>query len=74
VPLLLLAPGRVPGGKVNHAVVDNTTIMPTLLELAGLPAPTGVQGKSVARLLRGGQQRQPQTQAQQRPAHGYCTS
>jgi arylsulfatase A-like enzyme len=53
VPLLLRAPGRVPGGKVNDAVVDNTTIMPTLLELAGLPIPPRVQGKSLAPLMRG---------------------
>jgi arylsulfatase A-like enzyme len=53
VPLLLRAPGRVSGGKVNDTVVDNTSIMPTLLELAGVPAPAGVQGKSLAPLLRG---------------------
>ena len=53
VPLLLRAPGRVPGGTVNSAVIDNTTIMPTLLELAGLPVPARIQGKSVAPLLRG---------------------
>lgn len=52
VPFLLRAPGRVPGGKVNTAVVDNTTIMPTLLDLAGLPMPPAVQGKSLAPLLR----------------------
>jgi choline-sulfatase len=53
VPFLLRAPGRVAGGKVNDAIIDNTAIMPTLLELAGLPAPAGVQGKSLVPLLRG---------------------
>lgn len=52
VPLLWRAPG-VRAGVVNSTPVDNTTIMPTLLELAGLPVPAGVQGKSVAPILLG---------------------
>ena len=47
VPLLLRGPGR-PAGRVIDAVLDNSTVMPTLLELAGLPIPAGVQGKSLA--------------------------
>src|SRR6185436_10792061 len=53
VPLLLRAPGSVNGGQVQSVPVDNASIMPTLLELAGLPLPAGVQGKSLAPLLRG---------------------
>jgi arylsulfatase A-like enzyme len=53
VPLLLRAPGRLPAGKVSDAVLDNTTVMPTLLDLAGLPVPAGVQAKSLAPLMRG---------------------
>jgi len=53
VPLLFRAPGRIPAGKVNDALVDNTVVMPTLLDLAGLSIPAGVQGKSVAPLMRG---------------------
>src|SRR5207237_8858884 len=53
VPFLWRAPGRIPSGKVNDAIVDNSTIMPTLLELAGLPIPASVQGRSLAPLLRG---------------------
>ncbi|MGH9840434.1 MAG: sulfatase family protein [Blastocatellia bacterium] len=53
VPLLFRAPGRIPAGRVNDAVFDNSTLMPTLLELAGLPVPSGVQGKSLAPLMRG---------------------
>jgi arylsulfatase A-like enzyme len=53
VPLLLRAPGRIPAGKVSDAVLDNTTVMPTLLDLAGLPVPAGVQAKSLVPLVRG---------------------
>ncbi|HEV8129758.1 MAG TPA: sulfatase-like hydrolase/transferase [Acidobacteriota bacterium] len=53
VPLLLRAPGKLPQGKVVNAVLDNTAVMPTLLDLAGLPVPAGIQGKSLAPLVRG---------------------
>lgn len=53
VPLLLRAPGRVPAGRVSDAVLDNASIMPTLLDLAGMTVPDGVQGKSLAPLARG---------------------
>ncbi len=52
VPLIWRGPGITPG-KPNDAVLDTATVMPTLLDLAGLPIPAGVQGKSVATLLRG---------------------
>jgi arylsulfatase A-like enzyme len=55
VPLLLRAPGRLPRGKVVDAVLDNSAVMPTLLDLAGLPVPAGVQGRSLAPLARGEQ-------------------
>jgi arylsulfatase A-like enzyme len=51
VPLLLRAPGRVSAGQVNAAPVDNASIMPTLLELAGLNVPAGVQGKTLVPVL-----------------------
>jgi choline-sulfatase len=53
VPLLVRAPGRIPAGRVNDAVLDNATLMPTLLDLAGLAVPAGVQGRSLAPLMRG---------------------
>lgn len=52
VPMLYRGPGIKPG-KVSDAVIDNATVTPTLLELAGLPIPAGVQGQSLAGLLRG---------------------
>ncbi len=54
VPLMFSAPGRLPAGRVNDTTLDNTAIMPTLLDLAGLPVPAGVQGHSLAPLMRGG--------------------
>jgi choline-sulfatase len=53
VPLLFRAPGRIPAGKVSDAVLDNAAVMPTLLDLAGLPVPAGVQARSLAPLMRG---------------------
>jgi arylsulfatase len=53
VPLLFRAPGRIPAGRIADTALDNTAVMPTLLDLAGLPVPAGVQGRSLAPLLRG---------------------
>jgi len=61
VPLLLRAPGKLPKGKVVDAVLDNTAVMPTLLDLAGIPVPAGVQGRSLAPLARGDAPSWPQT-------------
>jgi arylsulfatase A-like enzyme len=48
VPLIVRWPGRVPAGKVVAEPVINTDWIPTLLELAGLPAPAGLDGVSLA--------------------------
>ena len=52
VPMLYRGPGIKPG-QVSDMVLDNATVTPTLLELAGLSIPAGVQGKSLAPVLRG---------------------
>jgi arylsulfatase A-like enzyme len=52
VPMIYRGPG-IRSGRTSDAVLDNATVLPTLLELAGLPVPAGVQGTSIARLLRG---------------------
>jgi arylsulfatase A-like enzyme len=51
VPLLVRWPGRVSPGAVIDAPVINTDWIPTLLELIGQPAPTGLDGMSFAKLL-----------------------
>jgi arylsulfatase A-like enzyme len=53
VPLILSAPGRMrPRGLLN-ALVQEIDVMPTLLELAGLPCPKSVQGLSLLPLVEG---------------------
>ena len=53
VPLLARWPGRIPAGRVTDEPVINTDWLPTLLELAGLPMPPGLDGVSFAPLLTG---------------------
>jgi arylsulfatase A-like enzyme len=55
VPLILTgpAPGDLPAGLTRDAVVELRDIMPTLLDCAGLPAPDGIDGKSLLPVARG---------------------
>jgi arylsulfatase A-like enzyme len=52
IPLII----RLPGGKLARPVaevVESIDLMPTLLELAGVPIPGGVQGSSLLPLILG---------------------
>jgi arylsulfatase A-like enzyme len=51
VPLILWQPGRIPSGKVVEEPVQTIDLMPTLIELAGLPRAEGMQGQSLTPLL-----------------------
>ena len=51
IPLVLWGPGRVPAGAVIAETVQSIDLMPTLLELSGLPLPDGMQGQSLLPLL-----------------------
>ncbi len=53
VPLIVAGPGVKPG--VNEALAINVDLMPTLLDLAGVPADPALHGRSLAPLLRGEQ-------------------
>ena len=53
VPQILRFPGRLKAGMVSDVVHDHTDIMPTLLDLAGVEIPGGVQGESLVPILRG---------------------
>ena len=53
VPLLFVAPGRIAGGRRVATPVSMIDVMPTLLDLAGLPPLEVQQGRSLAALLRG---------------------
>jgi hypothetical protein len=51
VPLIMRAPGLVPAGRRIEAPVGLIDVMPTMLDLLGLPAVEGVRGRSLAPLL-----------------------
>jgi arylsulfatase A-like enzyme len=53
VPLFFWWPGRVPAGKRIPEMTQSIDIMPTLLELSGMPAPAGISGASLVPFLRG---------------------
>ncbi len=47
VPLVMRWPGAIPAGMVVDENVQLIDIMPTLLDLSGLPHPQGLQGRSL---------------------------
>lgn len=53
VPLIVRYPPLVRRGQTSDQMVLNTDMAPTLLELAGLPVPEGLHGRSLVPLLRG---------------------
>src|SRR5262249_51366177 len=53
VPLILWAPGILPAGRRVATPVTLADVAPTLLELAGLEAPSPIDGRSLAAAARG---------------------
>ena len=53
VPLIFVWPGGIAGGQRFSQPVSMIDVLPTVLELAGLPQPDILQGQSLAPLLRG---------------------
>jgi arylsulfatase A-like enzyme len=53
VPMLCRMPGTVPAGKVSAVPWYFADVLPTLAELAGVPAPGDIDGISVVPLLTG---------------------
>jgi len=53
IPLIVRWPGHIPAGAVLDVPVINTDWIPTLLELAGRPVPSGLDGASMAAVLTG---------------------
>lgn len=53
IPLLVFWPGRITGGRRFDQPVSMIDVLPTVLDLAGLPQPEILQGQSLAPLLRG---------------------
>jgi arylsulfatase len=54
VPLILSRPGHVQHGRVSEALVELVDLVPTILEVCGLPIPERVQGRSLLPILTGG--------------------
>jgi len=52
VPFIIRAPGIAP--RVTCAPMGNVDVMPTLMALAGVAVPTGVQGESYVPVMTGG--------------------
>ncbi len=50
-PLIWVAPGVTKGGGISTRPVDFMSIYPTLADLAGIPTPAHVEGKSIRPLL-----------------------
>ena len=53
VPLILHLPGVLEGGTVVDEPVELIDVMPTVLDLLGVPAPASMQGRSLRRLIAG---------------------
>jgi arylsulfatase A-like enzyme len=53
VPLMVRYPRMIEGGSVCEKMALNVDFAPTLLELAGVPVPDGMQGRSIVPLLQG---------------------
>ena len=51
VPLIFALPGATVNGRQSDALVELTDIAPTLLELAGLPIPEHMHGRSLVPIL-----------------------
>jgi arylsulfatase A-like enzyme len=51
VPFVIRWPGRIPAGKTIRRPLSAIDIYPTLLELAGINIPSGIDGRSAARAL-----------------------
>jgi choline-sulfatase len=52
-PLLMRLPGRIEAKRSTAALVEFIDVVPTVLGLCGVPAPEGVQGRSLVPLLEG---------------------
>ncbi|MFH1681773.1 MAG: sulfatase [Candidatus Eisenbacteria bacterium] len=54
IPLAVSYPPEVPPGTKISQTASGLDVMPTILDLAGAPVPEGLEGRSLAPLLRGG--------------------
>ncbi len=52
IPLIIVAPGITPVASRTQSLAESVHIYPTLVELAGLPARTDLDAKSIASVLK----------------------
>jgi arylsulfatase A-like enzyme len=55
VPLIMRYPRRLPGGAVVQRQISQIDVMPTILDLLGIPAPDFMDGSSLLPLVEGAQ-------------------
>lgn len=53
VPFVAIYPRALPGGATAHGMVQLTDVLPTVLELAGVAPPEGLEGRSLSAALDG---------------------
>ena len=53
VPLVFRWPGHVPEGRTADGLIGLVDLMPTLLAMVGVPAPSAIQGADLSRLVTG---------------------
>lgn len=69
VPLLIRSPGGARGTSVS-ATVETVDLLPTLLDLAGIDAPTGLHGRSLAASVTRGEEPEPRAALSYSPFYG----
>jgi arylsulfatase len=72
VPLILSLPSRLPEGRRIEAQARTIDIVPTVLDILGLPVPPGLQGTSLLRRIRG-QDRSPAPPAYAESGRNFYT-
>lgn len=56
MPFLIRWPGVIPAGTRSSALIQNIDYAPTFLDIAGVPAPDEIQGRSLVPVLKNGGQ------------------
>jgi choline-sulfatase len=56
VPLAIACPKKIDAGLRKRSIVQLVDLFPTLMELTGIAAPAGLEGRSFAGLLRGAEE------------------
>lgn len=53
IPLMIAGPGVTAPGSVVSEITENVDVLPTLLDMAGIPAPDGLDGRNLVPFLTG---------------------